>query len=83
MPRRKAKEPSFEEKLQELESIVSRLESGEAGLEEIMADYTKGMELSGQCLADLQKAEKQMDLLLQEAADGTTVEQILAIEGEA
>lgn len=64
MPRKKA--ASFEENLQELEKIVSRLEGGEAPLEEIMADYTRGMELSGKCLEALKKAEEQMDILLAE-----------------
>lgn len=80
MPRKKA--ASFEENLQELEKIVRRLESGEAPLEEVMADYTRGMELSGRCLEALKKAEKQMDVMLAESLDGGVTEQELAIEGE-
>lgn len=80
MPRKKT--ASFEENLQELEKIVDRLESGEAPLAEVMADYTRGMELSGKCLEALKKAEEQMDVLLAESADGSVKEQELVIEGE-
>ncbi|MDD3114197.1 MAG: exodeoxyribonuclease VII small subunit [Anaerovibrio sp.] len=80
MPRRK--EASFEKNLQDLEQIVERLENGEAGLDEIMADYTKGIELSGKCLEALKKAEQQMDILLQVSPDGSVTEQELVIEGE-
>ena len=80
MPRKKT--ASFEENLQELEKIVDRLESGEAPLAEVMADYTRGMELSGKCPEALKKADEQMDVLLAEAADGSVTEQELVIEGE-
>ena len=80
MPRKKA--ASFEENLQELENIVSRLEGGEAPLEEIMVDYTRGMELSGKCLEALKKAEEQMDILLAENGDGSVTEQELIIDNK-
>lgn len=80
MPRKKA--ASFEQNLQELEQIVKRLENGDAGLDEIMADYTKGIELSEKCMTALQKAEKQMDIHLRESADGKITELELLIEGD-
>ena len=80
MPRKKA--ASFEENLMELENIVARLEGGEAGLEEIMADYTQGMKLAKVCMEALQKAEKQLDLLLEEDAESSVIENQLVIEGE-
>ena len=80
MPRKKT--ASFEENLQELEKIVSRLEGSEAPLEEIMADYTRGMELSGKCLEALKKAEERMDILLAENGDGSVMEQELIIDNK-
>ena len=80
MPRKKA--ASFEDNLMELENIVARLEGGEAGLEEIMADYTQGMKLAKVCMEALQKAEQQLDLLLEEDAEGSVIENQLVIEGE-
>ena len=80
MPRKKA--ASFEDNLMELENIVARLEGGEADLEEIMADYTQGMKLAKVCMEALQKAEKQLDLLLEEDAESSVIENQLVIEGE-
>ena len=80
MPGKKA--ASFEDNLMELENIVARLEEGKVGLEEIMADYTRGMKLAKVCMEALQKADKQLDLLLEEDADGSVIENQLVIEGE-
>ena len=80
MPRKKT--ASFEENLQELEKIVSRLEGGEAPSEEIMADYATGMELSGKCLEAPKKGEERMDILLAENGDGSVMEQELIIDNK-
>ena len=61
MPRKK--QASFEENLQELENIVIRLEKGQSPLADIVADYTKGMELSAKCMDALKQAEKKMDIV--------------------
>ena len=78
MPRKK--EASFETNILQLEEIVTKLEDSDATLEEIMANYTKGMELSAKCLKALDTANKQIDVLLQEQ-DGKVLEQELSIEG--
>lgn len=80
MPRKK--QASFEENLQELESIVARLEKGQSPLDDVVADYTKGMELSAKCMEALKKAEEKMDIVLQESPDGMILEKQLIIEGE-
>lgn len=80
MPRKKR--ASFEENLQELENIVVRLEKGQSPLADIVADYTKGMELSAKCMDALKQAEKKMDIVLQESSKGEIVEKQLIIEGE-
>lgn len=46
----------FEERLQELEAIVTRLENGDVPLEEAISEFQKGMVLS----KDLQKPYKQL-----------------------
>ena len=77
----KKKELSFEENLAQLEQIVAKLEGGNATLEEIMADYTQGVELSASCFKALKKAEKQIDVLIKENESG--IEQApLVIEEE-
>lgn len=52
---------SFEEALKELESIVARLESGEASLDESITLYTKGDALRAQCEARLKDAQARIE----------------------
>lgn len=80
MPRKK--QASFEENLQELESVVARLEKGQSPLDDVVADYTRGMELSAKCMEALKKAEEKMDIVLQESPNGMILEKQLVIEGE-
>lgn len=61
---------SFEDALKRLESIVHRLESGEATLEESIALYEEGALLRGQCEARLKSAQEKIDKIVL-GADGT------------
>ena len=79
MPRKK--EAGFEEKLSQLEDIVSTLEKGNISLEDIMKNYSNGMELSRKCLEELQRAEKEMDVLIK-LNNGQIEESELDIKGE-
>ena len=47
----------FEELLKELETIVKELESGNLSLDESIAKYQKGIELSNQCKKMLEEAK--------------------------
>ena len=76
MPR--TKEPSFEENLERLESIVEQMEAGGVDLAELMKKYSEGVELSKKCMSALALAEKTMDLLVQEE-NGTVKETKLEI----
>jgi exodeoxyribonuclease VII small subunit len=60
----KAKEPSFEEAMKGLESVVARLESGEAPLEESIRLFEEGMNLSETCRKRLDEADRKIELLL-------------------
>ena len=55
---------SFEEALQRLETIVSRLESGQAPLEESIALYEEGAKLKAHCEARLKVAEEKVAAIL-------------------
>jgi exodeoxyribonuclease VII small subunit len=59
-------ELSFEEAMDQLESLVEKLEEGDVPLEKAIAYYQEGMKLSKLCHDKLQKVEKQMDQILQE-----------------
>lgn len=57
----------FEEAMERLESIVSRLEHGELGLEESLALYEEGVGLARRAQAQLEEVEGKITALL---ADG-------------
>ena len=65
-------EKKFEENLADLEVIVQKLENGDVALEEAIAEFQKGMKLSKELQASLDKAEKTLVKVMQ--ADGTETE---------
>lgn len=67
-----AAEP-FEESLAELEAIVGDLEGGELGLSDALARYEEGVRRLKQCHAQLQAAERRIELLSGVDADGSPV----------
>lgn len=79
MPRKK--EPSFEEALARLEQIVGEMEQGELNLQDLVLRYSEGVTLANQCTQSLSRAEKAMDLLLQDE-DGEAMTTPLEIEKE-
>ena len=56
----------FEEALQELETIVQRLEDGNLSLDESLALFEEGIKLSRLCAQRLDEAEKKIELLLKD-----------------
>ncbi len=60
------KAPNFEKSLQELETLVEKLESGDLSLEESLATFEKGVKLTRQCQTALKDAEQKVTLLLQQ-----------------
>jgi exodeoxyribonuclease VII small subunit len=58
---------SYEEAIQNLEQVVSRLESGEISLDESMALFRRGMALSEICAGKLAAVEKQISQLIEKA----------------
>ena len=54
---------SFEEALKELERIVSRLESGDAALQEAIDLYERGDQLRRQCAARLDAAQARIEAI--------------------
>lgn len=62
--------PSFEAALRELESIVSRLEQGQAELEESIALYERGQKLKVFCEGKLKAAELRLEKIVRNASGG-------------
>jgi len=54
---------SYEAALQELEQLVSRLESGDMPLEQLLGGYQRGAELLQYCRDKLQTVENQISVL--------------------
>ncbi|HLB71073.1 MAG: exodeoxyribonuclease VII small subunit [Candidatus Methanoperedens sp.] len=59
-------EMSFEEKLQELESIVEKLENGQLSLDESIDLFEKGIKLVRECDANLKNARMKVEKLIEE-----------------
>ena len=71
----------FEESMKELEEIVSKLENGDATLDESLEYFEKGIKLSKSCQKMLDTAEKKVSVLLS-GADGEKVEEDFEISAE-
>ena len=69
MPKKNDLPASFETALQELEQIVSRLESGALPLEEALNEFERGVQLARQGQVKLQQAEQRVQILLSENED--------------
>jgi len=55
----------FETALAELEKLVESMESGEQSLEETLASFQKGIELTRSCQEGLKAAEQKVEQLVQ------------------
>lgn len=64
MAKKKLENLSFEESLGELDTIVQSLEQGELSLEESMALFERGLNLSQISQTKLQAAEQKVKILL-------------------
>ncbi len=60
---------TFEAGLQQLESIVKEMESGELPLERAIALFEQGMKLSESCRKQLEVAETRVEILTRRAGE--------------
>ncbi|TVY04459.1 exodeoxyribonuclease VII small subunit [Cohnella terricola] len=58
-------EPTFESAMEKLESIVSRLESGDVPLETAIELFQEGMSLSRLCGQKLEQVERRIETLVE------------------
>lgn len=66
MVEKKSKKLAFEVALEELEEIVSQLESKDMPLEKSLALFEKGISLSKTCTQQISEAEEKVDQLMQQ-----------------
>ena len=66
--KKEAKEPklSFEEALEKLQEIVSKIEEGELSLNECLAEYENGIKLAAFCARELKSAKARVEKLKKE-----------------
>jgi exodeoxyribonuclease VII small subunit len=73
MTKKRTATPAFEKALQELETLVEQMEQGELSLEESLAHFEKGVQLSRACQQALRDAEQKVEILMQKNAQEDTV----------
>ena len=64
------KAPSFEKALARLEEIAAEMESGELGLEKMVAAFEEGQKLVKLCSSKLNEVEKKIEMLVKNS-DGS------------
>lgn len=65
MAKKSSSLPDFEKALAELEKIVEKMETGEQTLEEALASFQRGVELTRVCQQGLKEAEQRVEQLVQ------------------
>ena len=55
--------PSFEEALEELETLVEEMENEQLPLEQLVANYEKGSKLMAHCQSVLESARERIELI--------------------
>jgi exodeoxyribonuclease VII small subunit len=65
VPKKATTTLDFESALAELEKLVETMESGEQSLEETLASFQKGIELTRSCQEGLKAAEQKVEQLIE------------------
>lgn len=73
---------NFEKRLNRLEEIVEKMETGELALEESLKLFEEGIRLSRECNSQLSDAEQKVKLLLGIDDDGNPVTSDFTAQGE-
>ena len=62
----------FEKKLQDLEALVAKLETGELSLEESLKAYENGVALTRECQSMLEKAQLRIEIAAADSGVSTS-----------
>ena len=66
---KKTKQPSFEEAMQQLESLVDLMEQGDLSLEDSLQTFEEGVKLTRICQLALKEAEQKVQILSKASTD--------------
>ena len=78
MVKKSTKTPGFEQSLQELESLVEKMEQGDLSLEDSLSHFERGVQLSRTCQKALREAEQKVEILMQKNGQ----DEITALDSE-
>lgn len=67
---------TFEQSLEELETIVRKLEDGDLPLEKSLELFEQGVKLSRECRERLTNAERRIEVLMKDASGSITLESV-------
>ena len=73
---KKKSSPSFEEALQNLESLVEKMESGDTSLERSLESFAEGMHLIRACREQLENAEQKVRSLIKDSDGNLDLEEL-------
>ena len=62
----------FEAALKRLEELVGRMESGDLGLDELVASFEEGQKLVKQCSGKLNEVERRIEILVKDESGQET-----------
>lgn len=71
MSKKDPKDLSFEDALNQLESLVEQMERGELSLEDSLGAFERGVALTRRCEAALKAAEQKVEILSNKTLDAT------------
>ncbi len=54
---------TYEERLEQIQTVILKMENKEITLEDSIANYKKGMELIASCQQELEEAEKELTVI--------------------
>ncbi|MDP5032442.1 MAG: exodeoxyribonuclease VII small subunit [Paraglaciecola sp.] len=72
--RKKTEILSFEQSMQELESIVSKMEQGDLPLEDALQNFERGIQLARMSQQKLKDAEQKVQILMSQNNQDTLVD---------
>jgi len=72
MAKKRPETPNFEHSLQELETLVEKMEQGDLSLEESLSHFERGVQLSRTCQQALKEAEQKVEVLMQKNGQDET-----------
>ncbi len=80
-----AKQPSFEQSLEQLETLVEALEEGDLSLEQALDHFEQGVTLTRSCQQQLDQAEQKIKVLIEKDGEPalTTMDDALAGDTDA